>query len=261
MEPQIIAFNAVSIAGVLALAVYFIVLSLREDRVHPGAWAFLGSLSIFWLEGPFDWIGFCTYHPGHWFFPKEGWGPLSAPYGGLPVLVMFSYVLYFTLPAIGAAAFSRRLAGRGWNFPRTLLTVGLTIGFFWDMFWENIGTTVGIWRYSSASPGLIINAGELNQVPVYTSLAMAIMVMFTTYILGRDNTPSRRFIIEDWAGRRTRTSGGRLLLTAVLTVAASHAVYVPTMVPYWITKELGLQTARIEAASLFPGYNVPPQPL
>lgn len=262
MESQIVFFNIFSVVGSLGLLAYFASLSVRENRVHPGVWAFLAALSVFWLEGPYDWIGFCTYHPDHWFFPKEGWGPLSAPWGGLPVLVVFSYAVYFVFPAIFAAALAKRLAARrGWNLPRSLLTTGLVLGFLFDMLMENIGTTVGVWRFSAVAPGLVVHAGELNQVPVYTSLAMAIMFMLTTYLIGRDNTPSGRCIIEDWAGRRTKSAGGRLLLTALMTIVIAHAVYLPTMLPYWITKELGLQTLRVSAPTLFPGYDVPPQPL
>jgi hypothetical protein len=257
----IVIFSVVSVVGVIALAGYFALLSVRQHRVHPGVWAMVGTFSIFWLEGPYDWAGFCNYHPDHWFFPQQGWGPLSAPFSGLPVLVMGAYVLYFTVPAMIAAALAKRfVASRGWNVPRTLLTTGLIFGIIWDVCWENLGVAVGIWRFSSAAPGLVMHAGERNQYPLYVALAMAIMVMTVTYLLGRDDTPSGRAVIEDWAGKRTSSTGKRAVLTIVATVVVGHVVYLPTMIPLLITRAAGLQTEQVSSPGLFPGYDIPLEP-
>ena len=126
-------------------------------------------------------------------------------WGGLPASVPVGYVSYFVTPALVGAALGRWLSARfNWRRPTTLLTTGLVVGFLWAFLFNGIlGARLGVFYYGRVIPGLALWQGTKHQYPLYDALAMGVMMMVFTYIIGRTD-PEGRTVIETWLtpGRR-----------------------------------------------------------
>jgi hypothetical protein len=250
-----LVFEVACAAGFVAMTGVFGYRSLRDRRVAPGLWLTLACLSIFWLEGPYDWSMYAEFRPGIGRFPEAG--PLGATYQGLPWLAAPGYVLYFGVPTVIAIALAPRVTGRfALTRPIGLLVAGLAVGTCWDAVWEIVGTRVGLWRFARTDPGLVLWSGSRYQVPVYCFLAMGATIMVCTYLAGRifDNG---RTVVATVAGRVT-SGRAATVATGLGFVLAVHAVYLLTMAPHAITKVAGWQTTT-SSLDLYSGIPLQPR--
>lgn len=239
-----------------ALIGYFTLRSVRRRRLDPGLLLCLGTLSIFWMEAPFDWAMYAQFHPDLPRGPR--WGPLGLTWGGLPALTAPGYVMYIVTPCLLAVAVARRLSARfGWNGVRTLLAAGLAMGFLWDLPLEILGIRLGLWRFGRAAPGLVLFPETKYQFPLYVSLAMGLLFMGGTYLLGRVDDRGDT-VVEGWARRRTSSPRGRMALAVAGSILLVHVFFVASFVPHLITKQAKLNTV-VSHEPLFPG--VPNQPV
>jgi hypothetical protein len=253
-----IGFTLACAAGFIGMSVGYGTASLREHKVHPGLWLTLATLSIFWLEAPYDWAMYAQFREDLWRLPD--WGPIGATHGQLPALAIPGYVLYFGVPTVIAVTIARRLiASRGWRAPQTLLATGLAVGFTWDACFETLGTRIGLWRFARTAPGLVLWGDSKYQVPVYCFIAMGVPIMLFTYMVGRRDDRGDT-LIEGWARKRFSTSNrARLLATGAGFVLMAHAIYLMTMIPHVITKVNGQQTT-VSEEELFTDDGIPNQP-
>lgn len=92
--------------------------SAAQKRLHPVLLLCIGTLSIFWIESPFDWATYASFHPGMQRLPD--WGPWHT-WGGLPAFAPFGYVMYFTLPTLLTIFLARRTSRLfSWRLPLNL---------------------------------------------------------------------------------------------------------------------------------------------
>ena len=194
-----IGFAYVGGFAFVAIGVY---LTYRRRRLHPLLLVCIAAISISWIEAPYDWAIYAQFAPA---IPRmPSWWPLDMTWGGLPASVPVGYISYFVTPALVGAALGRRLSSRfHWRRPTTLLSVGLVVGFVWAFLFNGIlGARLGVFYYGRVIPGLALWQGTKHQYPLYDALAMGVMMMVFTYILGRTD-PEGRTVIETWADTRS----------------------------------------------------------
>jgi hypothetical protein len=242
--------------GGFAFVTAGVYLSYRRRRLHPLLLVCISAISISWIESPYDWAMYAQFPPA---IPRmPSWWPMNKTWGGLPASVPPGYIPYFVLPAVIGAALGRRLSAKyQWRRPLTLLTVGLTVGFVWAVFFNAIvGARLGVFHYGRVIPGLALWEGTKHQYPLYDALAMGVQMMVFTYLLGRTD-PEGRTVIEAWADARSTTRLQSSLLSVAAVVVIGHAVYGSVFAPHLVTKVSGHVTAG-PAEQLFDG--VPNQP-
>lgn len=249
-----IAFAYVGGLAFLAAGVY---LSFRRHRLHPLLLVCVAALSICWIEAPYDWAVYAQFAPA---IPRmPSWWPLDMTWGGLPASVPPGYISYFVLPAVIGAGVGRRLSSRFlWRRPITLLSVGLVLGFVWALVFNGIiGARLGVFYYGRVIPGLALWQGTKHQYPLYDALAMGVMVMVFSYVLGRTD-PDGRTVIDIFADTRSTSRLGASVVSVVAVVLLANVLYGAVFAPHLIAKVQGWETAG-PRVQLFPG--VPNQPL
>lgn len=252
MNPANLIFNLVCWGGFLGMLITYSHISVRRGSVHPGLWLTVATFSIFWMESPFDWSMYAQFHPDLAKFPA--WGVIGMTWGGLPLIAMPGYVMYFGIPSVIAVKLARRSQWK--SLPIRLLTYGLVVGFLWDMTFEIIGTQLGLWRFARTAPGLVLWPETKFQVPIYCFLAMGLPIMVATYLTGRANDRGEN-LFESWSRRMGHAGWKPHLVSLIGFVAAIHLVYGISMAPHAFTKIYGLQTT-ISPEELFAGF--PNQP-
>jgi hypothetical protein len=187
------------------------------------------------------------------------WWPLNMTWGGLPASVPPGYISYFVLPAVTGAALGRRLStSLHWRRPQTLLTVGLVVGFVWALLFNGIlGARLGVFYYGRVIPGLALWQGTKHQYPLYDALAMGVMVMVFSYVLGRTD-PDGRTVIDLWADRTSTSRLGSSVLAVLGVVVLANLLYGAVFAPHFVAKLEGWDNAG-PSAPLFRG--IPNQPL
>ncbi len=249
-----IAFAYVGGLAFLALGGY---LSYRRRRLHPLLLVCIAALSICWIEAPYDWAVYAQFAPA---IPRmPSWWPLDMTWRGLPASVPPGYVSYFVLPTVIGAGLGRRLSSRfNWPRPTTLLATGLGVGFVWAFIFNGIiGARLGVFYYGRVIPGLSLWQGTKHQYPLYDALAMGVMVMVFSYILGRTD-PDGRTVIDLFADSRTIGRLGASIVSVIAAVLIANVLYAAVFGPHLVAKVEGWETAGPKA-QLFPG--VPNQPL
>jgi len=236
-----------------AIGVY---LSIRRRRVHPLLLLCISAISFSWIEAPYDWAMYAQFPPA---LPRmPSWWPLNMTWGGLPSSVPVGYISYFVLPAVIGAALGRWLSARfRWRRPITLLAAGLVVGFCWALFFNAvIGARLGVFYYAYVIPGLGLFEGSKHQYPIYDALAMGVLMMGFTYLLGRTDSEGRN-VIEMWADKVSKNRAQSTILSIVAVVIIGNLVYGAVFAPHLLTKLGGWVTSG-PTEQLFPG--VPTQP-
>ncbi|MCX5046382.1 spirocyclase AveC family protein [Aldersonia sp. NBC_00410] len=248
-----IAFAYVGGVLFLALGVY---LSFRRRGIHPLLLVSIAAISISWIEAPYDWAMYAQFPPA---IPRmPSWWPLNKTWGGLPSSVPIGYISYFVLPAVIGSALGRWLSTRfEWRRPITLLTVGLFVGFFWALLFNAfLGARLGVFYYAYVIPGLAIFEGTKHQYPIYDAIAMGVLVMVFTYLLGRTDEQGRN-VIEMFSDRVSKTKLQSAVVSVFAVIVIGNLVYGAVFAPHLATKLGGYVTAG-PTDQLFPG--VPNQP-
>lgn len=162
--------------------------------------------------------------------------------GGLPVIAVPGYVMYFLLPALIAAVIANALVKRnGWSRVGTLLTTGLVVGMLWDFAIEALQAQyLHLWTFSRAVPGFAISNG-MGLFPSYTPLAMGSFIMGATYVIG-NVTRDGDSVIDAWAKTRASSPGSALWLQAIGYIGFCTVLYFSKYVPLAIAKYSGMLT-------------------
>jgi vacuolar-type H+-ATPase subunit I/STV1 len=243
--------------GGVAFVVIGIYLSYRRRRLHPLLLLCISAISFSWIEAPYDWAMYAQFPPA---LPRmPSWWPLNMTWGGgLPSSVPIGYIQYFVLPAVIGAPLGRWLSSKfHWRRPITLLAVGLVVGFLWALFFNGfVGARLGVFHYGRVIPGLAIFEGSIHQYPLYDALAMGVLMMVFTYLLGRTD-PEGRTVIDQWAESKSTSRLGASVLSIIAVVIIGNALYGAVFAPHLATKLGGWVTAG-PTEQLFPG--VPNQP-
>jgi Spirocyclase AveC-like len=232
-------------------------LTYRRRRLHPLLLVCIAAVSICWIEAPYDWAVFAQFAPA---IPRmPSWWPLNMTWGGLPASVPPGYISYFVLPAVIGAALGRRLSARfHWRRPIALLTVGLVVGFLWALLFNGIlGARLGVFYYGRVISGLALWQGSKHQYPLYDALAMGVMVMVFSYILGRTD-PDGRTVIDMWADRTSTSRLGSSVLSVFCVVLLANLLYGAVFAPHLVAKLQGWDNTG-PTARLF--REVPNQPV
>jgi hypothetical protein len=257
LTPLLTAAIGFAYIGGFAFVAIGVYLTYRRRRLHPLLLVCVAAISISWIEAPYDWAVYAQFAPA---IPRmPSWWPLDMTWGGLPASVPIGYISYFVTPALVGAALGRRLSSRfHWRRPTTLLGVGLVVGFLWAFLFNGIlGARLGVFYYGRVIPGLALWQGTKHQYPLYDALAMGVMVMVFSYILGRTDSEGRT-VIETWAAASSPSPLRSTVLSLVGVVVIANLLYGLVFTPHLVTKLEGQVTAG-PTASLFPG--VPNQPL
>lgn len=214
--------------------------SYRRGRIVPGLWLVFGILAMSWLESPYDNAMYAQFHPDFHRLPAVG--PIGMTEGGLPVIAVPGYTMYFLLPAMVAAVVANALVRRyGWSRVKSLLTVGLGVGMLWDFAIEALQAQyLHLWAFSRAVPGLAVS-NDMGLYPSYTALAMGSFIMGATYIIG-NLTADGDSVIDVWAKSHTTTRSGLIGLQAIGYIAFCTALYASKYIPLAITKYAGMMT-------------------
>jgi Spirocyclase AveC-like len=235
-----------------------LILSFRRGRPHPLLLVCISSLSISWIESPYDWAMYVQFHPAMERMPS--WWPLNMTWaGGLPKVAPLGYISYFVFPAFISVGLARLLTSKfQWRAPLTLLTVGLIVGTLWA-FGNNafIGAQLGLYRYGRVIEGLALWPGTIGQYPLYDSLAMGVQMMVITYLLGRVDSSGRLFI-DAWADSKTKSRLQSSFLSVAAVIVIGNALYLSVYAPHLATKLMHLQTVA-PTEQLYEG--IPNQPL
>lgn len=248
-----VAFAYVGGVLFLALGVY---LSFRRRGIHPLLLVSIAAISISWIEAPYDWAMYAQFPPA---IPRmPSWWPLNKTWGGLPSSVPIGYIAYFVLPAVIGSALGRWLSARfEWRRPITLLTAGLFVGFFWALLFNAVlGARLGVFYYAYVIPGLAIFEGTKHQYPIYDAIAMGVLVMVFTYLLGRTDEQGRN-VIEMFSDRVSKTKLQSAVVSVFAVIVIGNVVYGAVFAPHLATKLGGYVTSG-PTEQLFPG--VPNQP-
>jgi hypothetical protein len=248
-----IGFAYVGGFAFVAIGVY---LSFRQRRLHPLLLLCISAISFSWIEAPYDWAMYAQFAPA---IPRmPSWWPLNMTWGGLPASVPPGYISYFVLPAVIGTALGRRLSSKlNWPRPTTLLIAGLVVGFVWAFLFNAIlGARLGIFYYGRVIPGLAVFEGSKHQYPLYDALAMGVLVMVFSYLLGRTDSEGRN-VIEMWADKTSASRVGSSVLSVIAVVIIGNLLYGALFAPHLITK-LGGWVTLGPTAALYPG--VPNQP-
>ena len=249
-----IGFAYVGGFAFLAAGVY---LTYRHRRLHPLLLVCIAAISISWIEAPYDWAVYAQFAPA---IPRmPSWWPLNMTWGGLPASVPPGYISYFVLPAVIGASLGRGLSRRFcWRRPTTLLLTGLVVGFLWAFFFNALlGARLGIFYYGRVIPRLALWQGTKHQYPLYDALAMGVMVMVFSYVLGRTDADSRT-IIDMWADKNSSSRLSSSLLSIIGVVVLANILYGAVFAPHLVAKLEGWDSVGPKAP-LFSG--IPNQPL
>jgi vacuolar-type H+-ATPase subunit I/STV1 len=248
-----IGFAYVGGFAFVAIGVY---LSYRQRRLHPLLLLCISAISFSWIEAPYDWAMYAQFAPA---IPRmPSWWPLNMTWGGLPASVPPGYISYFVLPAVIGTALGRWLSSKfNWPRPTTLLICGLVVGFVWAFLFNAIlGARIGVFYYGRVIPGLAVFEGSKHQYPLYDALAMGVLVMVFSYLLGRTDSEGRN-VIEMWADKKATSRVGSSVLSIIAIVVIGNLLYGSVFAPHLITKLGGWVTAG-STEQLYPG--VPNQP-
>jgi hypothetical protein len=251
LTPLLKAAIGFAYVGAFVLVAFGVYLTYRRRRLHPLLLVCISAISFSWIEAPYDWAMYAQFAPA---IPRmPSWWPLNMTWGGLPASVPFGYISYFVLPAVTGAAIGRRISAKfRWRRPTTLLTVGLIVGFAWAFLFNAIlGARLGVFYYGRVIPGLALWQGTKHQYPLYDALAMGVMMMVFTYILGRTD-PKARTVIDMWADKMSTSHIRSAALSIVGIVVLGNVVYGAVFAPHLVTKLQGHVTAG-PTAPLFPG--------
>jgi vacuolar-type H+-ATPase subunit I/STV1 len=238
----------------LAIGCY---LSYRRGRLHPLLLLCISAISFSWIEAPYDWAMYAQFPPA---LPRmPSWWPLNMTWGGgLPSSVPIGYIQYFVLPAVIGAPLGRWLSSKfHWRRPITLLVVGLVVGFLWALLFNGfVGARLGVFYYGRVIPGLAIFEGSIHQYPLYDALAMGVLMMVFTYLLGRTDSQGRN-VIDTWADSKTTSRIGSAALSIVAVVIVGNVLYGAVFAPHLATKLGGWVTSGPDVV-LFPGVPIQP---
>jgi hypothetical protein len=258
LTPLLKASIAFAWVGGIAFLVIGVYLTYRRRRLHPLLLVCIAAISISWIVAPYDWAVFAQFAPA---IPRmPSWWPLNMTWHGLPASVPVGYISYFVTPALLGAALGRRMSARyHWQRPTTLLTVGLIVGFVWAFLFNGIlGARLGVFYYGRVIPGLAVFQGTKHQYPLYDALAMGVMMMVFTYILGRTD-PEGRTVIESLAAAKSSSPTRATFLSVISVVVLANLMYGAVFAPHLTAKLEGWETAG-PPAPLFQGVpNQPPQ--
>ena len=260
MNTELTTFQTANVifgwGGGITLTAIALYLSIRRHRLHPLLLLCISAISFSWIEAPYDWAMYAQFPPA---IPRmPSWWPLNMTWGGLPSSVPVGYISYFVLPAVIGAALGRWAVSRfQWRRPVTLLTVGLIVGFCWALLFNSIiGARLGIFYYAYVIPGLALFEGTKHQYPIYDSIAMGVLIMVFTYLLGRTDSDGRN-VIESWSDKASKTKAQSTIMSIVAVIVVGNVVYGAVFLPHLVTKLAGYVTSG-PSEQLVPG--VPNQP-
>lgn len=238
-----------------ALVLTGVWLSWRQRRLHPVLLLCIATLSLFWIESPYDWATFASFSPD--MARITDFGPWPHTWGGLPAFAPAGYVMYFSLPTLATVAVARRAwFGKNWSLPTRLLVTGVLAGIIWSMFFDHLATHSGFYRFAWSISGLTLWPGTIHQTPLTINVAMGIQVAVLAYAVGRRDNQGRT-VVESWSSRHTSTPAAATALSIVVIVVVAHIAYLAVMAPYAAVNALDL--ANLPAgAQIFPG--IPNQP-
>ena len=91
-------------------------------------------------------------------------------------------------------------------------------------------------------PGLAVFQGTKHQYPLYDALAMGVMMMVFTYILGRTD-PEGRNVIETWAAAKSSSRTTATVLSIIGVVVLANLMYGAVFAPHLTAKLEGWETA------------------
>jgi vacuolar-type H+-ATPase subunit I/STV1 len=257
LTPIVTAAMTFAYIGGVAFVAIGIYLSYRRRRLHPLLLLCISAISFSWIEAPYDWAMYAQFPPA---LPRmPSWWPLNMTWGGgLPSSVPIGYIQYFVLPAVIGAPLGRWLSSKfHWRRPITLLAVGLVVGFLWALFFNGfVGARLGVFYYGRVIPGLANFEGSIHQYPLYDALAMGVLMMVFTYLLGRTDSQGRN-VIDEWADAKSQSRLGPAALSIIAIVVIGNVLYGAVFAPHLATKLGGWVTSG-PTVQLFPG--VPNQP-
>src|SRR6478735_2368536 len=234
MTPVMQAASDFALVGGIAFTAFGVYLSVRQRRVHPLLLLCISAISFSWIEAPYDWAMYAQFPPA---IPRmPSWWPLNKTWGGLPSSVPIGYISYFVLPAVIGSALGRWLSTRfEWRRPITLLTVGLFVGFFWALLFNAfLGARLGVFYYAYVIPGLAIFEGTKHQYPIYDAIAMGVLVMVFTYLLGRTDEQGRN-VIEMFSDRVSKTKLQSAVVSVFAVIVIGNLVYGAVFAPHLAT--------------------------
>ncbi|WP_068272233.1 spirocyclase AveC family protein [Aldersonia kunmingensis] len=256
LTPVLIGAIAFAYVGGILFLGFGVYLSIRRRGIHPLLLVSIAAVSISWIEAPYDWAMYAQFPTA---IPRmPSWWPLNKTWGGLPSSVPVGYIAYFVLPAVVGSALGRRLSARfQWRRPIALLTVGWMVGFCWALLFNGVlGARIGVFYYGYVLPGLAIFEGTKHQYPIYDAIAMGILVMVFTYLLGRTDEQGRN-VIEMFSDRVSTTKMQSGVVSVFAVIIIGNLVYGAVFAPHLATKMGGYVTAG-PTEQLFP--DVPNQP-
>lgn len=247
----VLGANVLFFVGATVILGFYGWKSYRRRRTEPMLLLTLAMTFLTWMEAPYDWGMFVTYHPD---FPRiPGWGaaelaglsdkgPFGLTHAGLPWMAIPGYPFYWVVPLVFSVGLAKWLTRRyGFVYPRALLMAGLATGFAWDLFWNIVGTRVGVWRIAHVPWGLGVFQGSKYQITLGTSLTSGIFVMGCAYLFGRVDDRGDD-LLRQWARRRASRSRKLNLLHLGATVLYVHLLYALMMFPHLATNAWGLTT-------------------
>ena len=257
LTPLMEASIAFAWVGGLAFVTVGAYLTYRNRRLHPLLLVCIGAISISWIEAPYDWAMYAQFAPAIARMPS--WWPLDVTWRGLPASVPVGYISYFVTPALVGASLGRWVSSRfHWRRPITLLSVGFLVGFVWAFLFNGIlGARSGVFYYGRVIGGLALWQGTKHQYPLYDAVAMGVMMMVFSYLLGRTDAHGRN-VIETWATKRSMSPLRSTLLSVLGVVLIANLLYGAVFAPHLTAKLEGWETTG-PTTRLFPG--VPNQPL
>jgi hypothetical protein len=257
LTPIVTAAMTFSYVGGVTFILIGIYLSYSRRRLHPLLLLCISAISFSWIEAPYDWAMYAQFPTA---LPRmPSWWPLNMTWnGGLPSSVPIGYIQYFVLPAVIAAPLGRWLSAKfHWRRPIALLTVGLVVGFLWALFFNGfVGARLGVFYYGRVIPGMAIFEGSIHQYPLYDAVAMGVLMMVFTYLLGRTDSDGRN-VIEAWADTKSTSDVGSAALSIIAVIVLGNVLYGAVFAPHLATKLGGWVTSG-PTVQLFPGVSNQP---
>lgn len=254
---------------VIVMIVWFIVSFLlyrsckQAGHVTTETWMFIGAMSVFWIESPWNWILHVRYnHDAFLLMFPSSWPVLNMA-DGLPVNAPFVYGLWFTVSAWFAKV---AFASRGWS-KTTVVIAAVMFGAVFECVAEIlIFILPERYAYTHVIPGMAWSEGTPHQypmdVPIWLALSVAGCVL--TLLRAKDVAEGRVLLSTDDSTKakisRLRAFGGNedgFAANLVAAIVIYNATYILTMIPALLTRYAELRSV-VGAAAPFGHVPWPP---
>ena len=233
---------------VIVLTVWSIVAFLlwrqcrRDGHITIETWMFLGTMSIFWIESPWNWILHVRYNHDAflWMFPSD-W-PILNMADGLPVNAPFVYGLWFTVSAWVAKV---AMASKGWS-KTAIVAAAVIFGAVFECVAEIlIFILPERYAYTHVIPGMGWSEGTAHQYPMDVPIWLAISVAGCVLTLLRakdvadgvvqlpkgDSLKARVSRLRAFGGNEDSFSAN-----LIATLVIYNVTYMLTMIPALLTR-------------------------